>query len=73
MILRELQKQVNKELKLVKVNYEDKVETLLSPGNSCPARGGGMESMMGVQSKECPISLTGKTDSDLANDLAFFL
>jgi len=34
---RVLQKQVKKELKLAKLNYKDKVENMLSTGNSRPA------------------------------------
>ena len=31
-----------------------------------------MKSLMGMQSKKCPISLAGRTDSELANDLNIF-
>ncbi|KAK0134020.1 hypothetical protein N1851_030427 [Merluccius polli] len=66
---RELQKQVKK--KLAELNYKDRVETLLSTGNSRPAWEG-VKSLMGTQSKKCPISFAGKTDSELANDLNIF-
>lgn len=59
---RELQMQAKKELKLAKLTYKDKVQSLLSTGNSRPA-------WVGVKSKKCPISLAGKTDSELANDI----
>ncbi len=68
---RELQKQVKREIKAAKVSYKDKVQTLLKSGNSRPAWEG-VKSIMGMNSKKSPISLNGKSDSELANDLNTF-
>lgn len=65
---KELQKQVRKELKLAKWRYKDKVEYLFSTGSSCPAWEG-VKSLLGMQPKNCNISLNDKTDYDLANEL----
>lgn len=65
---RALQKRVKKERKLAKLNYKDKVETLLSTGNSRPAWESA-KSMIDIESNKCAFSLAGKMDSKLANDL----
>ncbi len=62
----EEQTQVEKELKLAKLNYKDKVETLLSTGNSWPEG----VSKKGMQLKQCPISLA---EDGPANDLNIFI
>lgn len=66
-----LQKQVKRELKLARLNYKDKVEHMLSTGNTRPAWEG-VKSMMGMNSKKSHISLNGKPDVDLSNDLNVF-
>ncbi len=68
---RELQKQGKLEIKLADCKYKDKVENLLSAGSSRPTWEG-VKSMMGMQSKSCPISVLGKPDQVLANELNSF-
>ncbi|KAK0133131.1 putative protein MSS51, mitochondrial [Merluccius polli] len=62
---------LRRELKLAKLNYKDKVESLLSSGTSRPAWDG-LKCMMGLQSKKTPVSLNGKSDPELANELNIF-
>ncbi len=59
---RELQKQVKRELKIAKVSYKDKVQSQLRSGKS----------IMGMNKKKCSISFSGKSSSELANDLNVF-
>ncbi len=68
---RELQKQVRREIKLAKVSYKHKVQSLLSTGNSRPAREG-VKFIMGMHSKKSSISFAGKSDYELVNDLNIF-
>lgn len=60
-----------KEQKLVTYNDKDKVETLLSTGNPCPASNG-VKSKMRMQSKKCLISLNGKCDLEFTNEQIIF-
>ena len=68
---RELQKQLKKELKLAKCRYKDKVESMLRAGSSRPAWEG-VKSMMGMQPKKSHVSLNGRPDLVLSNDLNNF-
>lgn len=67
---RELQKQVKRELKIAIVSYKEKVQSLKS-GNSWLAWEG-VQSIIGMYSKKRSISLSGKWDCELANDLNSF-
>lgn len=68
---RELQKQLKKELNVARRKYKDKVESMLSTGSSRPAWEG-IKSMMGMQHKKCNISLNGKPDLVLSDELNSF-
>lgn len=68
---KELQKQVKRELKLAKVTYKNKVQTLLTSGSSRPAWED-VKSIMGMQSTKNPISLAGMSNSQLAGGLNIF-
>ena len=68
---RVLQKQVKREITLAKRNYKDKIEGMLTAGNSRPAWEG-VKSMMGLQTKRHPVSYYDKSDAELSNDLNSF-
>lgn len=68
---KELQKQVKHELQMAKHNYKVRLENLLSSGSSRPAWEG-VKSIMGLQSKKHHVSLRGRSDLDLANELNVF-
>lgn len=55
------------EFKLAKCSYKDKIKNLLSTGDS-QAAWAGLKSMMGMQSKKCPISISAKSDLYLFNE-----
>lgn len=62
---------MRKDLKAAKFSYKDKVEKLLSSGNSRPAWEG-VKSMMGMPLKKGVISQKDKSDLELANELNIF-
>lgn len=63
---------MEKQLKHTELKYKNKVVGICASGNSCPAGRGGVESIMGMQSKKCCISLDGKSDLILSNELYLF-
>ncbi len=68
---RVLQKQVKREIKLAKLKYKDRVGNMFATGNPRPAWEG-VKSMLGMQTKRHPISLNGKSNFDLSNELNMF-